>query len=477
MSWEQTETDTDRTFTTNQTSFEGRTTKSFYGNDRHELRYTHREYKHRYAELSSIQNKVSRIEYQGQLFFDKNRNYSMNSNIRYHDQNGTFTYSRFENTERIMFHLPLKFTLQSSYSYYGMTDPEQKININRARSSIKHQLFESLTTNAYLNYTGTSHSYYDESSFITGLQANYTKKFALGRFNLGYHWYRHSNKVAGESRNIAILREELVLNDLDENFLEKAFVEDGSVVVTDISSTIIYQEGLDFIINTRNNFTEIVRVPGGQIANNQLVLVSYIAIQPGSYDYVSSNNTITSSLLLFNRILEVYYRGTSQKYLNISRTEYLTLNSFYQNVAGIRLFYKLATAGLEYDYYNADLIPYKRISYYLNLNFKIKSRVLLSFNGNLKDYTLLDTGSKQVYTNLSGRLAYSINSWLRLNIEGGYLHQNGRTIDLNLLTGKSELIASIRRLTVKGSFNIYKRTYSNSDFFYTGTHIDIIRKF
>ncbi len=477
LKWDQTETESGRYFSMGQRSIEASTDKSFYGNDNHELRYSIRDYKYRYDELRDVDNRVSHIDFISQLFIDADRKYGLNSNISYFKQEGTYTFSRFEVNERTTLHFPYDLDLTANYRFYKMDDPNQSILVNKARGEIKHKLYKSLVSQAYIDYTRTSHTYYNELSFISGAGINYTKKTRFGRINLAYHIFSHKNSVEGESNNIEITREEHRLSDIDITILNKPYVDPSGIIVTDLTSTIIYQEGLDYLVNSINNFTEILRIPGGQIAQDQSVLVSYSAIQPGSYNYLAINNTLTSSVLFFDRVVEIYYRGTAQEYPRVQQTEYLSLNRFYQNIAGLRIHYKIATAGIEYDYYNSDLIPYKRMNYYLNMNLKIKSRMLLSVNGTLRDHHILDQDLNYVYSNLSTRFTYSLNSWSRLNIEGSYLRQNGRTIELDLLTGKTELVANLRKLTLRGSFNIYKRSYAQSDFLYTGTHLEIIRKF
>lgn len=477
LSWDQTETDSGRRFSMAQKSFEASTEKSFFSNDKHELKYSLRDYSNKYADLSPINSRVSRISYVSQIFFDNERKYSLNSNIVYYNQAGTYTFTRTEANERLVMHLPRRFDLNANYNFHRMLDPAQTINVNRAGLSVSNKLFESLTSELYTDFANTDHTVYNETSLKAGISFNYSKKISIGRLNLGYQYFIHNNRVKGETTSINILREEYILNDAEVIILKKAYADPASIIITDLSSSIIYQEGLDYILSDINNFIEIIRVPGGQISQNQVILVSYSAIQPGNYSYLSSNHTLSSSLLLFNRIFEIYYRGSAQYYNKIEQTEYLSLNRFYQNISGLRLYYKFATAGVEYDYYNSDLIPYKRFNYYLNLNIKIKSRMLLSVNGTIRDYTMLDTDVDHTYTNLSGRFTYSINSWSKLNIEGGYLKQIGSTIDLNLISGKTEFIATMRKLSMKASFNIYKRSYSRSNFFYTGTHLEIIRKF
>jgi len=51
----------------------------------------------------------------------------------------------------------------------------------------------------------------------------------------------------------------------------------GSVLVYNLNRTIIYQENIDCVLIRREDFTEIQRIPGGQILNGQEVSVDYQA--------------------------------------------------------------------------------------------------------------------------------------------------------------------------------------------------------
>lgn len=477
ISWNQTETESGRNFNMAQNTLEGRLTKSFYGNDKHEIKYSHDEYNYYYADLNSVENVISRVSMNNNLFFDEERKYSYSSIISFYDQLGNYTFNKLEANERLIFHLPANLDFNANYNYYRMEETIQQFNTHRIRGALKHQLYQSLTTQVFADNLSTNHSYYKESVFRTGADIKYTKRLPFGRLNLGYNYFRQQNTMSSDPTSIQINREEHSLNDSDITLLDKAYVDQTSIIITDQSATIIYLQGVDYIINEINNFTGVIRVPGGQIAQDQIVLVNYTAVQPGSYFYVAHNNTVSSSIFFFERLFEIYYRGSSQNYSSVRETEFLTLNRYYQNTVGGRIYYKFATAGIEYDYFNSNIIPYKRIKYYLNINFRIKSKLLVSVNSRLRDYMLLDNDVNHRYANISGRIAYSINTQTRLNFEAGYLNQNGLNIDLDLITARMEIVATVRQFNVKAGVNYYNRKYLNSNFQFTGSYIKLIRTF
>ena len=477
LKWNQTETESGRQFEMKQNSLQARISKTFYGIDKHNLTYAYDDYLYTYSDLNAIQNKVHRVTLNDQFYFDQEKNYAFFSVVNYFNQEGNHTFNKLEASERLIFHLPGNLDFNAAYNYYRIEDLSQLINSNRIKGVLKHQLFESLTSETFADYSRTNHTVYNENDLKTGVEFKYTKKIPIGQFNLGYRYFRQYNTVESEETIINIRYEEHTLSDLVGVFLAKPYVETGTVVITDVSGSIIYQEGLDYLVDIINNYAELFRIPGGQIEQGQEVLISYSAIQPGSNHYEANNNTFSANLLLFERLLSIYYKGSIQNFDNVREADFLTLNHYSQNVIGARIYYKVASGGIEYDYYNSSIIPYKRVNYFLNMNFKIKSKIIISLNSTLRDYRLIGNDVNHRYINVSGRIAYKITRNSKLNLQAGYLSQNGKNIDLDLLTGRLEFITNLRKMYFTAGMNLYSKHYSNSDFTYARGYIQLARKF
>jgi hypothetical protein len=259
--------------------------------------------------------------------------------------------------------------------------------------------------------------------------------------------------------------------------LDKPYVDLLTLKITDVAGIITYQPNFDYTVTVINNYVQIQRVPGGQIANDQLIIADYTATQPGSYSYTADNNTVAASMQFFGKFLEIYYRGSFQNYSDLIETDFLTLNSYDQNIYGSRIDIGFAGIGAEYDDYKSNIIPYKRYRYYVDLNWSLRSKLLVSVNGNYLDYKVIDDDVNQQYINFTGRISYNFNFRTRLDIEGGYLSQRGKNIDLDLLTSRVSLTTSFRQLHFKAGVEMYDRKYQNSDFSFFGTFLEIARKF
>jgi len=478
MKWDQEELQTGRSFSMTQNDIEGRITRSFGQRDKSEMTYSHNNYLYSYAAEPEVKNRIDRLSLANTISFDRQERYSLSSFVSFYDQQGSNSFRKNDVIERLNLRFLRNLRFTGDYSYYMMKDDFQSLGRNRIHGALNHQLYESLATSLFAEFSAIGQTVYDEKNLKAGTEVNYTKKIPLkGRLNLGYRYYRHKFDMKSAPVTIRVTNEEHIISDLRIVLLDRPYVEPASVTVKDVTGTVIYQPGSDYVIISRNNFTELQRVPGGLIANNQLVNVDYRAQQPGDYSYDANNHSVSGSVVLFDRLIEVYYRGSFQDYSRLEGADYLTLNYFSQNIYGGKIDIGFATAGVEYDNYRSNIIPYTGLRYYLTLNREIRSRLLLSANGSMFDYKILDDEVSQRHMNLSGKLAYNISRSSKATIEGGYLNQTGRNIDLELLTARAEITTIIRQLTMKIGVNAFNRHYLRSDFTFFGTYVEFVRKF
>jgi hypothetical protein len=475
--WKQEELQTGRVFVMNQNDLTSRINKSFGNNDNHELLYSRDNYYYNYSGSAEVKNLIDKVTLTDNIYFDREQKYNYNSYVSYYKQEGDNAFEKTEANERLLLNLPANLRLTGGYIFNRLKDPSQILSQNRIIGSLNHRLFESLTTNIYADYSGINQTIYDENNFRAGADFIYTKKIPTGRLNLSYRYYRSYFDMNSISAPVKIVNEEHIISDDQTTLLNKPYADLSTLMVKDQTGILIYQENFDYIVTVRNNYVEIQRIPGGQILNNQIVSVSYTAIQPGSYSYIADNNSFSSGILLFGKFLEIYYKSSVQDYKDLVATEFLTLNYFDQHIEGFRIDLGFGGAGIEYDEYNSNIIPYKRYRYFIDLNIQIRSKFLFALNGNLFDYRVIDDEVNQIHANISGKVSYLISSRTRIDFDAGYLRQRGKNIDLDLITSKLEFSTSFRQLYFKGGLEMYRRHYLNSDYDFAGTFLELVRKF
>jgi len=478
--WDQEEIQTGRIFNMDQESFQARTSKSFGSRDRTEVIYSHNNYLYRYAELHETSHLIDRVALNNNVFFDGNRKYNLNSRFTWYNQDGTTSFRRLELLEGLTLRLPHHLKLMANLNLYKLKDPVQVWDQKKIRAALQHKLYKSLTTRVFVDYTRIkleAANLHTETDKRGGVDLKYTKKIPGGILNLNYRYFRQALSTEGVSGLLQILNETQVLTDGDLTLLNKPYVELPSVLVKDVTGTIIYQVNFDYTLIQRGSYVEIQRIPGGLIPNNGEVYVDYAFIQPGSYSYAANNSQFSASLLLFNRVLELYYRYAVQDYPKVNQGDLLTLNFYKQHVLGLRLDVGFARAGVEADQYNSNIIPYKMMRYYLDVNWNFRSRFLVTLNGNIRDYRMIADEVNQLYANVSGKVAYQIRPRMKVSLEAGYLNQQGTNIDLDLLTSRAEFQAYFNKLQVRLGLEMYRRLYLNSEFAFNGAYLQFTRRF
>jgi hypothetical protein len=475
--WDEKEIQTGRTYTTNQCNLQGIINKSFSIRDKNELMYFHNELFREEPGSIKTQNISDNLNLKNNIFFDALRRQSLNSYISATDQQGTDQFRRLQANENLNFTLPLHLDLNGNYSYTAIQRVTQTTNQNNINLTMRHKLYESLTSSLIYEYNHISNTFYKDAYHRPGFDIRYDKKIPTGRLSLSTSYFRlHQSRNSG-SELLPIINEAHVLSTGKIELLSYSNVVPGSIIVKDVTGTIIYQEYFDYLLIDRNSYIEIARVPGGQIAENSTVYVDYNVDQPGSYRYDANVVNFNASILILKNLLEFYYRFSYQDFQNLENTEFLTLNYLRQNVYGARVEYKFASAGAEYESYNSTIIPYRLMRYFILLQGNIKTKVLYSLNANYRMYKMLDDNTMQKYADLAGNVTYITTPQSKITLEIGYRKQVGQGIDLNLLTARAEFTANYRKLYLKAGAEVYKRLYLNDNINFFGVYVELVRSF
>jgi hypothetical protein len=475
--WKQQETETARVYSMDQNSIEGRISRSFTNNDNTELRLTFDDYSYNYNDINETANRSSRISFINNLWLDKNKRFTIATSINGIDQKGSYMFRRMEISERIALQLPANLRFTGSYNYFSLENNNSRGVNNRGRATLSHRLFESLNSSLFAERASVNHTLFEEQVSRGGVNFRYTKKIRGSRLNLSYSYFRQKSRTESKSSTISITDESLTLEDGETVLLARPFADQESIILRDNTGTIVYTRETDYLVQNQGDYTIITRVPGGLISNGQVVIAEYTALQPGTSNYIAGNNSASASLLFFNNHLEIYYRGAVQSYPLIEATDLLVINRFHQNIAGFKINSGAVSAGVETDRYNSTIIPYRRIRYFINSNFTLAPGIIMAINGNISDYKLTGEDLSYLYSSINSRIIWRWTPRTRASAEAGYLSQEGRNIDLKMVTGRITVTHSVRRLEVSGGLDFYSREYSGSKTSFTGTNIKITRKF
>ena len=476
----QLEIETGRTFRDKQSDLVGSVKKSFTKlGDRNELKYTRYKYFRENQNFVQIRNDYDKWELFNTYFFDHAKKYLFKSYINTLNQRGVLNQDRIQSFQNVNFKLPRKFRFNANYRYIKTTQERQRYTQNGYGGGLEHQLYNSLRTGLIYDYIKTVNTAYTEKRITYGFNVNYIKKIPTnGTLNLIYNYTRRDqNVVANPDSIIIVTNEEHILVDNQVILLNRPYIDLESVIVKDEFGSIIYQRDVDYLLIERREYTEIKRVPGGQIPNNALVLVDYEAAQIGSYNFTTHINSFTARVSLFERLVEMYYTYINQDYTNVESPNFVTLNYFKRNIFGLRIQYKFINAGVERDIYNSTIVPYEKWRYFLQMDGKIGKKILLSMNGDVTDLTLTETNTDQLYASIFGKAVYLIKPRMKVNLDLEYRKQVGDEIDLDLIRAKTEFNTSVHKIYIRLGLEVYRRYYISEQIDYWGVYFQVERRF
>jgi len=477
MRYDQKEIETDFSYQMMQKNFVAETQRSFGKNDRNELRYTNSNYARKDYNNFEVKNKINNVSLLNQIYFDQQKRYSLYSYIYNNNQRGDNVFNIFNVSENAFFILPHKLSFNSDYNYYNLQMTDQSSILNKISGTIAHTLFKSLTSSVNYEYSNNNHTFYNETRNTARLNINYVKTIPTGVVNIGYQFQYLNDNMKSEATLIPIFKEYHILTDGNITMLDKSFVDESTIVVRDVTGTIIYRRDFDYILINQGEFTEIQRMPGGQISNAGSVYIDYLAKQSGAYSYDAFSNRLSGNINLFQGFLKLYSTVTFQNYKNIEYSDFLTLNYLKQYFYGTDIDVGFADGGIEFDHYFSTITPYKMTRYFLNVQGNIKEKLLLSLNGNIRNYYMIDEDLKRNYSDLSGNITYRFSQISTIDLNLGYRNQKGEGIDLELLTGRSEFKTVYRKLFVIIGLEFYKRNYLNEKINFNGAYLQLARKF
>jgi hypothetical protein len=474
---DQRELQTDREYLTKRENIRANSELSLGDFDKTRLSYTFDNYDRQYYSSLKTRSKVSSLQLNSNVYLDSTKINTLNSNISYSLNSGDFESNRLQINESLNLQLQSNFLYNGNYSFFNFDQQQTKSAQHIINNRLEHQLYKSLRTHISYEYVNSNQTFYEEIIGTAGIGISYNKKVPTGNLSLSYNFRKRNLENNNLSPDISIINEEHSLNDDEIILLNNPYVEISSILVKDITGSIIYQEFLDYILIERGEFIEVQRIPGGLFSDGSSIYVDYQAIGQPSYEYAVNTNNFTSRLSLFNNFFEIYFRLNENYYDNIIGRDATILKTRSQRVYGSKIRFNLLSAGIEFDDYNSNIIPYESTRYYLTLSSRISDNFSTSVTGNLKFIELINENEKQEFRDLAGRLIYNVSKITSFSLEASYRFQRGKGLDLDLSIIRAELKTQYRAIYLTFGIEGYNRKYISEKLNYLGSFIRIERKF
>jgi hypothetical protein len=208
----------------------------------------------------------------------------------------------------------------SSSAGYAMYFTRQKSTAKRysAFYRLRHRLYSNLTTSAGLRWSHRSAPNLVEVQEFVDLDIGYQKSVLWGT-HVGIFLggaYGHVDRDS-DLGFYEIIDERYTVPISGQLILTGRFIFSSSVIVTDVTSNIIYQDGLDYeLLNLGDGITQLSVLPAGRIQAGDIILVSYKGLILPSVEY--NRISRTSALNVSFRGLSLSYRDDALNHKVIS---------------------------------------------------------------------------------------------------------------------------------------------------------------
>jgi hypothetical protein len=446
---------------------------------KHTISLAHNDYYRKDFTFYEVNNRINSMNYSNQLLFSQKKAISLNGFFSGVKQTGSDTFTRYQASEYFSLQLLKNLQLRSGYNYFSDRRPAHILQQQRIGGSLHHQLYESLQTELMYEFNESKNTAFSQNLRSTSLNMNYTKKFLrVNQVDLSYRKMISQQQWYGNDQVLMVLNEQVRLKDGEITLLIRQGADPSTVVVKNNAGNIIYRPNFDYLIIQQNNFLQIQRVRGGQIANDDIVFVDYQAVQPGNYSYTSNSYQLHGGISFFDRKFNMYFRRAVQGYDHLSKTEFLTLNYFDQWVYGLKVDFRFLSAGAEYDNnIKNTVLPYTLYRYFLHAQGTVLGRLSVFANGNYNHYPQLGREKNIHFMDLSGSVNYPFSRKASVSGAVSYMKQDGDKVNLDLLTCRARFDWLFHKIRGSLIYNFYDRKVFKEQIRSHAMNIELVRRF
>lgn len=316
-------------------------------------------------------------------------------------------------------YIPLD-SLTTAFGLTGGTSslPQGKQETVNFNSNVSHRLYESLTTSFVLRANLAVLPDGEQKSYGQTLGLAYTKKIPGGvRLAAGIGLGYEINDSRFEDAERFVFQERLVASFGAPLMLAQSNVLADTVLVTDLSGTTVFQPGTDYILSPFGEFTEIIVLPTGFIADGQTLLVSYRHQFSPSAKF--STLSWRHNLSLDYKGINAYYSHDRSTPKLISGLGSLGLEETSTDILGMRISWEGKKTRLnllnEYKKLDSLRLAYSlfQFSQFFNYIPTRQINLALSFSESFQEFDF----PKRKLTQYSGRATFSWRPDMPLTLE------------------------------------------------------------
>jgi hypothetical protein len=382
-------------------------------------------------------------------------------------------------------HRPWLSSFYDSSYYHSSSDSSvgsaESDNLNGG-ASLRHQLYESLTSTLRLQGLGFSSSatsvdtngvsttsQSDTLRFGGGITEQYTKR--LGQASrltaLGSFLYERTDQQNTGGTLIQVDESHSFPSGsgsggpIDTFFLNLPFVDETSIVITDDQNTLPpYHEGIDYTVS-RNGFLTLIRRTGtSTIPLGTTVLVDYRAEASPSGQYDTLTGLFQVRIDFWDGLLGIYGRLNSVQNHGSPNLIVQDINSF---AFGADVNWRWLHAGAEYELYDSTFSSYRTMRLFESLAFKPDDVSTLNFDF-VQSYTeYLDANRDEQNYSFISRYRRRMTRHLGMDVEGGVSMRIGEGVDQTLAALRPGMEFRMGQLTIKAGYDFEYAKFLGSE--------------
>jgi len=362
----------------------------------------------------------------------------------------------------------------SSYydaDYYRSTFGSSTSDNYDGSASLRHQLYESLTTTLKVegeryDFSGGGGSS-DTTRFGVALNESYTKRLSpSARLTIGGSLDVSHTDVTQSGSAITVIDERHNFptgsggGPVDNFFLNLPNVTLATVIITDDTHTLTYIEGLDYTISQNGLLTRITRIGGSRIPSNGSVLATYSAVPSPSGSYNTLNGLLQVRLDFWNGLLGIYGRMNS---VQNSGTRGLVVQDLSALALGVDTSWRFLRAGAEYEIYDSDFSSYRSARLFQSLSFRPDDASTLNFDFTEAWTEYLDAHREEEMLSFINRYHRRITRHLGCDIEDGISRRFGPGADQTLATVRPGLDYAVGKISAKLGYDFEYERFLNAE--------------
>jgi hypothetical protein len=238
--------------------------------------------------------------------------------------------------------------------------------------------------------------------------------------------------------------ERVVLRDGDVTFLKQPGVT-AVLNVRDPTGSTNYVEGVDYVLITRGELTQIERVLTSTILlNGMTVLVDYTAAAQGSGTFSTLSEFFQVRLDLWRHLLGLYSRLSVVE--NYTTDAQFILEDYVATQSGLDVSWHWLRAGAEYETHDSNLIEYYSRGLYQSAFFKPGDGTTLSLDLRERWTEFPSDHRNQVDYSFLTRLSMRLLPRMLVSLQGGVRWQQSAGYDQKQAVARTEFNYMIGKL-------------------------------